>query len=146
MKNTKRKKFYRIFKRSKYIPEDFEEDLSSVIDKYKERGYRDARIISDSIYDENKKEINVEISLTEGEKYSFGKIEYLGNTIYTDQQLNQILKIKEGDTYNGVELEKRIADRSDPDANDLSNLYQNNGYFFHLLHLLRLMLMEMKLT
>ena len=130
MKNTKRKKFYRVFKRSKYIPEDFEEDLSSVIDKYKERGYRDARIISDSIYDENKNEINVEISLTEGEKYSFGKIEYLGNTIYTDQQLNQILKIKEGDTYNGVELEKRIADRSDPDANDLSNLYQNNGYLF----------------
>ena len=130
MKNTKRKKFYRVFKRSKYIPEDFKEDLSSIIDKYKESGYRDARIISDSIYDENKNEINVEVSLTEGEKYSFGKIEYLGNTIYTDQQLNQILKIKKGDTYNGVELEKRIADRSDPDANDLSNLYQNNGYLF----------------
>ena len=130
MKNTKRKKFYRVFKRSKYIPEDFQEDLSSVIEKYKERGYRDARIVSDSIYDENKNEISIEISLTEGEKYSFGKIEYLGNTIYTDQQLNQILKIKEGDTYNGVELEKRIADRSDPDANDLSNLYQNNGYLF----------------
>jgi outer membrane protein insertion porin family len=130
MKNTKRKKFYRVFKRSKYIPEDFQEDLSSVIEKYKERGYRDARIISDSIYDENKNEISIEISLTEGEKYSFGKIEYLGNTIYTDQQLNQILKIKKGDTYNGVELEKRIADRSDPDANDLSNLYQNNGYLF----------------
>ena len=130
MKNTKRKKFYRVFKRSKYIPEDFKEDLSSIIDKYKESGYRDARIISDSIYDENKNEINVEVSLTEGEKYSFGKIEYLGNTIYTDQQLNQILKIKKGNTYNGVELEKRIADRSDPDANDLSNLYQNNGYLF----------------
>ena len=130
MKNTKRKRFYRVFKRSKYIPENFKEDLSSIIDKYKESGYRDARIISDSIYDENKNEINVEISLTEGEKYSFGKIEYLGNTIYTDQQLNQILKIKKGDTYNGVELEKRIADRSDPDANDLSNLYQNNGYLF----------------
>ena len=130
MKNTKRKRFYRVFKRSKYIPENFKEDLSSIIDKYKESGYRDARIISDSIYDENKNEINVEVSLTEGEKYSFGKIEYLGNTIYTDQQLNQILKIKKGDTYNGVELEKRIADRSDPDANDLSNLYQNNGYLF----------------
>ena len=130
MKNTKRKKFYRVFKRSKYVPEDFQEDLSSIIEKYKERGYRDARIISDSIFDENKNEISIEISLTEGEKYSFGKIEYLGNTIYTDQQLNQILKIKEGDTYNGVELEKRIADRSDPDANDLSNLYQNNGYLF----------------
>ena len=130
MKNTKRKKFYRIFKRSKYVPDDFKEDLESIVDKYKENGYRDARIISDTIFNKNDKQIDVSITLVEGSKYSFGKIEYLGNSIYTDDQLNQILKIKEGDTYNGVELEKRIADRSDPDADDLSNLYQNNGYLF----------------
>ncbi len=130
MKNTKRRKFYRIFKRSKYVPDDFKEDLSSLIDKYKENGFRDARIISDTILNNDDKQIDVSISLIEGSKYTFGKIQYLGNSVYTDQQLNQILKIKEGDTYNGVELEKRIADRSDPDADDLSNLYQNNGYLF----------------
>ena len=130
MKNTKRRKFYRIFKRSKYVPDDFKEDLSSLVDKYKENGYRDARIISDTILKNDDKQIDVSISLIEGSKYTFGKIQYLGNSVYTDQQLNQILKIKEGDTYNGVELEKRIADRSDPDADDLSNLYQNNGYLF----------------
>ena len=130
MKNTKRKKFYRIFKRSKYVPDDFKEDLESLVDKYKENGFRDARIISDTIFNKNDKQIDVSITLVEGSKYSFGKIDYLGNSIYTDEQLNQILKIKEGDTYNGVELEKRIADRSDPDADDLSNLYQNNGYLF----------------
>ncbi len=130
MKNTKRKKFYRIFKRSKYVPDDFREDLLSLVDKYKENGFRDARIVSDTIINNDEKEIDVSISLIEGSKYRFGKIEYLGNSVYTDQQLNQILKIEEGDTYNGVELEKRIADRSDPDANDLSNLYQNNGYLF----------------
>ena len=129
MKNTKRKKFYRIFKRSKYVYDDFREDLSSLIDKYKENGYRDARIISDTIL-KNGNDINVQIKLVEGSKYTFGRIEYLGNSIYTDKQLNQILKIREGDTYNGIELEKGIADRSDPDANDLSNLYQNNGYLF----------------
>ena len=127
MKNTKRRKFYRIFKRSKYVPDDFKEDLSSLVDKYKENGFRDARIISDTILNNDDKQIDVSISLIEGSKYTFGKIQYLGNSVYTDQQLNQILKIKEGDTYNGVELEKRIADRSDPDADDLSNLYQNNG-------------------
>ena len=130
MKNTKRKKFYRIFKRSKYVPDNFKEDLSSLVDKYKENGFRDARIVSDTILNNDDKQIYVSISLIEGSKYRFGKIEYLGNSVYTDQQLNQILKIKEGDTYNGVELEKRIADRSDPDADDLSNLYQNNGYLF----------------
>ncbi len=129
MKNTKRKKFYRIFKRSKYVYDDFRDDLSSLIDKYKENGYRDARIISDTIL-KNGNDINVQIKLVEGSKYTFGRIEYLGNSIYTDKQLNQILKIREGDTYNGIELEKGIADRSDPDANDLSNLYQNNGYLF----------------
>ena len=130
MKNTKKRKFYRIFKRSKYVPDDFKEDLASLVDKYKENGFRDARVVSDTILNNDDQQIDVSISLIEGSKYTFGKIEYLGNSVYTDQQLNQILKIKEGDTYNGVELEKRIADRSDPDADDLSNLYQNNGYLF----------------
>ena len=130
MKNTKRRKFYRIFKRSKYVPDEFKEDLDNLIDKYKENGFRDARVIGDTIFSIDNRQIDLLISLTEGSKYTFGKIEYLGNSVYTDQQLNQILKIKKGDTYNGVELEKRIADRSDPDADDLSNLYQNNGYLF----------------
>ncbi len=129
MKNTKTKKFYRLFKRSKYVPEDFKEDLLSIVDKYKENGYRDARIVSDTIENDNES-IDISIDLIEGSKYTFGKIDYLGNSVYTDKQLNQILSIKEGDTYNGVELEKKIADRSDPDADDLSNLYQNNGYLF----------------
>ena len=129
MKNTKKRKFYRIFKRSKYVSVEFKEDLSSIVDKYKENGFRDARIISDTIFN-RENDIDVSISIIEGSKYSFGNIEYLGNSVYTDQQLNRILKLKKGDTYNGVELEKRIADRSDPDADDLSNLYQNNGYLF----------------
>ncbi len=129
MKNTKIRKFYRVFKRSKYVPEDFKEDLSSLVDKYKENGFRDARVVSDTIRNNNES-IDIYIDLIEGSKYTFGKIDYLGNSVYTDKQLNQILSIKEGDTYNGVELEKKIADRSDPDADDLSNLYQNNGYLF----------------
>ena len=70
------------------------------------------------------------IKLEEGEKYNFGKITFVGNSVYTDPQLHSILRIKEGSTYNGVELKKRIADDSKPDANDLTNLYQNNGYLF----------------
>ena len=130
MKNTKKSKIYRFWKRSKYISDDFKEDLVSIVDKYKENGYRDARILSDTILDYDEGSVKLKIKLKEGEKYTFGTINYLGNTVYTDEQLNQILKIKEGDTYNGVELEKRIADSSDPDSDDLSNLYQNSGYLF----------------
>ncbi len=130
MKNTKRKNPIRVLKRSKYIEEDYKEDLVSIVDKYKENGYRDARVIADSIIYNNDKTISLNITVEEGEKYSFGKIDFVGNTVYTDQQLSSILGIKEGDTYNGVELRERIADPGDPDAQDLTNAYQNYGYMF----------------
>jgi outer membrane protein insertion porin family len=130
MKNTKKKNPIRLLKRSKYIEEDFRADLVSVIDKYKENGYRDARIVSDSIIYKDEKTISLNIEVEEGDKYTFGKIDFVGNTVYTDQQLAIVLGIKEGDTYNGVELRERIADPENPDAQDLTNLYQNNGYMF----------------
>lgn len=130
MKNTKRKNPIRILKRSKYIEADYQEDLTSLIDIYKENGYRDARVISDSIIKNNDNTISIHLDLEEGDKYTFGKIDFLGNTVYTDAFLGQILRIKEGDTYNGVELKKRIADDTKPDAVDLTNQYQDNGYLF----------------
>ncbi|MUU77762.1 outer membrane protein assembly factor BamA [Winogradskyella endarachnes] len=132
MKNTKQKSLspLRILKRSKYIEDDFKEDLVSVVDYYKENGYRDARIISDSISYLDDKTINLDIKVEEGEKYTFGKITFVGNTVYSDRQLGLLLGIKEGDTYNGVELRERIADETNPDAQDITNAYQNNGYMF----------------
>jgi len=130
MKNTKEKFPLRIFKASKFIPEDYKEDLNSIIEKYKENGFRDARIVKDSISWNDDNTLNVDISLEEGNRYYFGDITFLGNTVYTDRQLQSLLGIKKGDTYNGVLLEKRIADETDPDAQDLTNQYQNNGYLF----------------
>jgi len=134
MKNTKEKAFpnpLRIFKPSKFIAEKYKEDLNSVIDKYKEKGYRDARITRDTvIYNPKKNRVSIEIDVEEGRKYYFGDIKYIGNTVYTNQQLNYILGIKKGDVYNGVLLQKRIADPTKPDGEDITNLYQNNGYLF----------------
>ncbi len=130
-KNTKQRNPLRIFKASKYIKEKYKEDLVSVIDKYKENGFRDARVISDSVnYDNKKNTIGIKVNLEEGRKYYFGEIRYLGNTVYTDQQLNMLLGIKKGDVYNGVLLQNRIADETKPDGDDITNLYQNNGYLF----------------
>ncbi|MCA0133420.1 BamA/OMP85 family outer membrane protein [Winogradskyella alexanderae] len=130
MKNTKKRNPIRILKRSKYIEEDYKEDLTRVVDYYKENGYRDARVVSDSIIFNNDQTISLNIDVEEGEKYVFGKIDFVGNTVYSDNYLSSILKIKPGDTYNGVELRERIADPKNPDANDLTNAYQNFGYMF----------------
>ena len=131
MKNTKQINLIRIFKASKFIKDKYKEDLNSIVDKYKEKGYRDARIVQDSVFLNAKKtKLAIAIKVEEGRKYHFGNIKFLGNSVYSDQLLGRILGIKKGDTYNGVLLEKRIADKSKPDGEDITNLYQNNGYLF----------------
>ncbi|WP_282133974.1 outer membrane protein assembly factor BamA [Seonamhaeicola maritimus] len=130
MKSTKKINRLRVLKRSKFIDSAYQADLSSVIDKFKENGYRDARIISDSLIYNDDKTISLQINVNEGDPYTFGDIKFIGNTVYTDRELSNILRIRKGDTYNGVLLQKRIADNSKPDGNDLTNLYQNNGYLF----------------
>ncbi len=130
LKNTKQKKSIRFWKKSKYIIKDFKEDKDNVVDFYKEKGYRDARIISDSLIRNNDNSISLNINVEEGKKYYFGDIKFIGNTVYFDNQLKQILGIQKGDAYNGVLLKKRIADTSKPDGQDITNLYQNSGYLF----------------
>ncbi|MFT4669232.1 MAG: outer membrane protein insertion porin family [Flavobacteriaceae bacterium] len=130
MKNVKRKNLLRFWKRSKYSESGFEEDKVSLIEKYKANGFRDARITSDTLIAKNNHTVSLNINIEEGKKYYFGDIRFIGNSIYTDYQLRQVLGIKKGETYNGGLLQKRIADNTDPEANDLTNLYQNNGYLF----------------
>lgn len=129
MKNTKEKNFLRFWKRSKFIPSDYREDKENLLKKYKEKGFRDARIVSDSVV-QNGKNLAINIVLEEGDKYYFGDIKFLGNSVYTDRQLKQVLGIRKGDVYNGVLLKNQIANTEKPDANDLTNLYQNSGYLF----------------
>ncbi len=131
MKDTKQKNIFRILKASKFIKEKYKTDLEKVIASYKEQGYRDARILSDSItYNKNKNALFININVEEGNKYYFGNVKFLGNTVYSDQSLGRMLGVKKGETYNGVLLEKRIADKSKPDGEDITNLYQNSGYLF----------------
>ena len=129
LKKTKQKFPLRFWRKSKFIEEDFEEGKQNLLDFYKEKGYRDARIVGDTLVNNEDNTISIHFDMEEGNQYYFGDISYLGNSVYTDFQLSQVLGIKKGDPYDGVLLKKRIADDK-PDANDLTNLYQNNGYLF----------------
>lgn len=129
LKKTKKKFPIRFWKKSKLIESEYQEDKENLISFYKEKGYRDARIEFDTILINDEKTIDLKLNIDEGNRYYFGDIDYIGNSSYTDFQLDQILGIKKGDGYNGVLLKERIQD-DNPDANDLSNLYQNSGYLF----------------
>lgn len=134
MKDTKERSPWnpiRLFKPSKYVSAKYQEDLDLLIEKYKESGYRDARVVADSTsYDPSTNTVAIDIDVQEGNKYYFGDIRFIGNTVYNNGYLNRILGIEKGEVYNGVLLDKRIQDTKNPDAFDITNLYQNNGYLF----------------
>ena len=127
MKKTNEKNdLLKIFSQKKFVESDYKDDKNRIIEKYNSLGYRDARIVSDSVvkYDENT--VDVFIDVEEGNKYYISDINWVGNTVYPTDILNNILGIYPGDVYNQPLLEKRL--REDDDA--VSNLYYDNGYLF----------------
>ena len=130
MSNTKRKFFGRFWKGSKYIEEKYQEDLESILDRYSRLGFRDARILSDKISWNDDNTININIDLEEGRQYRFADILFVGNKEYTDEQLRLVLRIDKGDVYNGAVLKERVKGDGKPTSEDLSTLYQDNGFLF----------------
>ncbi|MBK8808942.1 MAG: outer membrane protein assembly factor BamA [Bacteroidales bacterium] len=125
LKETKRKRWYNILKRSKYIPKLYQEDKKNIVEKYKKKGYRDAKIVSDSLILVNEKLVSLIINVNEGKKYYFRNISWIGNSIYTDDFLNKIFGISKGDIYNETLLEDKIYG-----LEGISSLYLDNGYLF----------------
>lgn len=126
MKNTRRKK--RIFAGSKLIRSEYEEDKKKIIEHYNKNGYRDALILSDSIWRDEQGELRIHINLNEGNRYYFRNIAWKGNSIYDEKALNSVLGIVKGDTYNSELLETRL--KFSQDGRDVSSLYMDNGYLF----------------
>lgn len=117
-----------LFSGSKFIKADYEEDKKNVIAFYNSKGYRDAEIISDTIYANNKNTINIDFKVNEGPKYYFRNIIWTGNYVYTDRQLSTVLAINKGDVYNKELLERKL--QFNPKGMDISGLYMDDGYLF----------------
>lgn len=128
MKDTKRKIWYNILTSSKIIDEQYVQDKENIIKKYNEAGFRDARIVKDSIYKVSNELANIEITIDEGSKYYIRNIEFVGNTKYKAKDLHKIINIKKGDIYNQKTLDTKLF--ADPNGRDVSSLYLDNGYLF----------------
>ena len=117
-----------LFKSSKFLAADFKEDKLSLISYMNSIGYRDAVIITDSIYKTAESSISIDININEGKKYYFRDITWSGNYVYSDAQLSQILAIKKGDVYDIEELNTRLS--MNPQGTDITGLYMDDGYLF----------------
>ncbi len=116
-----------LFRSKRFIPAEYEKDKISLIEKYNELGFRDAKIVSDSIFvNDDNKTLTVKLTIEEGKRYYFGKINWIGNTIYTTETLERTLGINTGDVFNQKLLNQRIYE----DEDGVNNLYLNNGYLF----------------
>jgi outer membrane protein insertion porin family len=128
MKETKAKNFWRIFKISKFIDQNYEDDKKKIISKYNEVGYRDARITHDTAYMNSDNTMTIEMTIEEGETYKFGNIVFVGNTIYSSEELSQQLGIENGDIFDQSVLDSRLF--GSQEGSDISSLYLDDGYLF----------------
>lgn len=118
----------RVFKSSRLIDDDFTKDKQNLIRKYNEHGYRDARIVKDSVYRVDDNYVSIDMQIEEGPRYYFGDITWIGNTKYNTEVLSAVLGIEKGDVYNQKILETNL--NYNPKGIDVSSLYLDDGYLF----------------
>lgn len=118
-----------LFKQKKFVDSDYKDDKNRIIEKYNELGYRDARIVSDSVVKYADDRVDVYLEVEEGKKYYISDISWVGNTVYPTEYLSNLLGIYPGEVYNQKLLNKRTTE--DEDA--VANAYLNNGYLFFTL-------------
>ncbi len=128
MKDTKEKKWYRIFKASKFLKGAYKIDKEKLISRYNEKGYRDAIIIKDTTYLNIDNTLNIEIHIDEGNPYYFRKVNWIGNQKFSNEELDKLLGIKQGDIFDQSMLDSRIF--GNPNGTDISSLYLDDGYLF----------------
>ena len=132
-KDTKQKSFSirGILKPSKFIEEKYEADKDNLINYYRSLGFRDAQIVSDSVWRNQKNEYEINVKLKEGKKYYIGDINFLGNTAFSTDYLQKRLGYKTGDIYDAVGFNKKVGeDGGKEDDSDIRSVYMNSGYLF----------------
>ena len=127
LSKTRTKKFYNVFGSRKFKQDKYDEDKQNLITKMQDKGYRDAEIVSDTVFKTGENTVGVKIKIFEGHKYYFGNIAWSGNAKYPADILNRIFKIKKGDIFSEDELNKRLSGPT-PSNDDVSSFYLNDGY------------------
>lgn len=116
------------FKSSKFVADDYEADKLAIISHYNSKGFRDAEITMDSIYNFDDRSIDIFLKVSEGNRYYFRNIAWTGNYVHSDQTLGNILAIKKGDIYNRELIDRKLS--FNPKGPDISGLYMDDGYLF----------------
>ncbi len=130
MKKTKDRRFINMFSSKKFQQKEYENDKRQLLTVFSEAGYRDARIVKDTMYYVEPNRLQIDFEIDEGKKYYFRDITWTGNSVYDSDVLNDVLKIQKGDIYDVVTMEKRLFGGGKQSDYDITKLYRDNGYLF----------------
>ena len=130
MKKTKSAKIYNFFHTKKFNEKEYENDKVGAISAFNEAGFRDARLVRDSVYYIEPKRLGIDLEFEQGDRYYFGDITWTGNSVYSTDVLNELLAIKKGDVYDVVTMDKRLQGGEKESDYGVSKLYRDNGYLF----------------
>ena len=130
MKKTRDKRLQNFFSSKKFQEKEYDNDKRSLIAAFNEAGYRDARIVKDTMYYVEPNRLQIDFEIDEGKQYFFRDITWTGNSVYSAETLNQVLKIKKGDVYDVVTMEKRLFGGGKQSESYVSQYYRDNGYLF----------------
>ena len=130
MKKTRDARLSNFFHSKKFNEKEYPTDKASLISTFNEAGYRDARLVCDSMYYVEPNRLQIDFKFDEGKKYYFRNITWTGNAVYPSEALNDILQIKKGDVYDVVTMEKRLFGGGKQNEYDISKMYRDNGYLF----------------
>ena len=130
MKKTRDKRLQNFFSSKKFQEKEYDNDKRSLIAAFNEAGYRDARIVKDTMYYVEPNRLQIDFEIDEGKQYFFRDITWTGNSVYSAETLNQVLKIKKGDVYDVVTMEKRLFGGGKQSESYVSQYYRDNGFLF----------------
>ncbi len=130
MKKTKDNSWYNFFNSKKFKEDEYDNDKKSLVEAFNEQGYRDARILKDSIYFYEDGKMGIHFVMDKGKKYYFRNITWTGNSKYTEEELNSILRIEKGAIYDVVNMEHRLYGGGKENDYTISKLYRDQGYLF----------------
>ena len=130
MKKTRDSRLSNFFSSKKFNEAEYDNDKRALISKFNEAGFRDARIVKDTMYYLEPGRVQIDFDIDEGKQYYFRNITWTGNSVYDAETLNKILKISKGDVYDVVTMEKRLFGGGKQSEYDISKLYKDNGYLF----------------
>ncbi len=130
MKKTRDARLQNFFSSKKFQEKEYENDKRALLTAFNEAGFRDARIVKDTMYYIEPDRLQIDFDIDEGKRYYFRDITWTGNSVYSSENLNEVLKIGKGDVYDVVTMQKRLFGGGKQSEYDVSKLYRDNGYLF----------------